>query len=1067
MPETSENQKKESSYGAEEIQVLSGTTAVRKRPAMYIGSVDSRGLHHLINEIVDNSIDEALAGFCTEIIVTINKDGSVTVSDNGRGIPVAIHPKYNVSALEIVMTKLHAGGKFDKKTYKVSGGLHGVGISVVNSLSKSLIVTVKRDGFFWSQRFEQGNKMSEVEKGAPTTETGTITTFFPDKEIFETVEFDYETIASRLRELAFLNKGLKIILKDERTGKTSDFVYEGGIISFVKYLNENKQPFHEPIYFTKKQDDIELEISMQYNTTYQENVFSFVNNINTHEGGTHLSGFKTALTRVFNKYAEKNKMEASIEGEDSREGLTAIISVKIAEPQFEGQTKTKLGNSEVKGLVDSIVSEKLMEFLDENPKIARVIVEKMINASKAREAARKARELTRRKGLLEGSALPGKLADCASKDASKSELFLVEGDSAGGCFSGDTKIALADGRTISFKDLVSEHNLGIEHYCYTILDSGNIGIQRIKHPRVTKKDSELIKVVLDNGEEIICTPDHLFMLRNGLYKQALELKNSDSLMPFRKQYSKKGKRITIEGYEEVFDTKDNRWVFTHLLSDKYNLANGVYNEYDGAHKHHKDFNKLNNNPQNICRLTKEEHLAIHSLFAERNLKREDVIEKLRQIKQSPEFREKMRNKMLELRDELSRRARKQWENEEYKKYMVAKFLEFYESNAEYRESTKLRLNKAQKEHWSKEENREKQSIRIKKIFNEKPELKEKLSALAKIEWNNPELRTWRSNKTKEQWTKEFRAKRKSAYDKTYYESTIKFLRKVYEEKNSVDIEEFEKQRKESKNKNVLSYNTFINRFFGNDKNRLALAVENYNHKIIKIIRLSERADVYDMEVPGTHNFALASGVFVHNSAKQGRNREFQAILPLRGKILNVEKARLHNLLKNNEIITLVTALGTGIGDEFDIEKARYQKIIIMTDADVDGNHITTLLLTFFFRYMTPLIEAGYIYIAQPPLYRVRKGKKEYWLENDKVKERILKEIGEEGTVIQRYKGLGEMNPSQLWATTMNPDNRMMKKVTIEDAVEADKIFTILMGDDVTPRKEFIEQHAKEVQELDI
>jgi len=620
-------------YGAEEIQVLAGLEAVRKRPGMYIGSTGPRGLHHLISEVVDNSIDEALAGFCTEINVILNNDGSVTVTDNGRGIPVAIHPKFNVSALEIVMTKLHAGGKFDKKTYKVSGGLHGVGISVVNALSKLLTVSVKRDGAIWKQTFEKGNKKTEVEKGEKTEETGTIVTFFPDEEIFDTINFDYDTISLRLRELAFLNKGIKIILKDntEQNKKEDIFHYEGGIISFVEYLNEGKTTFHKPIYFEKKEEGIELEISMQYNNEYQETIFSFVNNINTHEGGTHLSGFKTALTRVLNKFVEK---ETTIQGEDAREGLTTVISLKIPEPQFEGQTKTKLGNSEVKGMVDSIVTEKLSEYLQENPKISRLIIDKIVNAAKAREAARKARELTRRKGLLEGSSLPGKLADCASKDPALSEVYLVEGDSAGG------------------------------------------------------------------------------------------------------------------------------------------------------------------------------------------------------------------------------------------------------------------------------------------------------------------------------------------------------------------------------------------------------------------------------------------------SAKQGRNREFQAILPLRGKILNVEKARLNNLLKSNEIVTIITALGTGIGDEFNISKARYHKIVIMTDADVDGHHITTLLLTFFFRYMKQLIDAGYIYIAMPPLYKLKKGKQEFWIGTEKQKEEKLKELGE-GVTIQRYKGLGEMNPNQLWNTTMDPEHRLMTQVVIEDAVEADRIFKILMGDEVQPRREFIEKHAKEVDELDI
>jgi len=635
MEQNTENNKNQNNYGASEIQVMEGLQAVRKRPGMYIGSTNSRGLHHLINEVVDNSIDEALAGFCSEIYVILNEDGSCTINDNGRGIPVAIHPKYGVSALEVVMTKLHAGGKFDNKTYKVSGGLHGVGISVVNALSKNFKVVVKRDGFTWNQKYEKGKKASEVIKGEPTNETGTSVTFYPDEEIFEVTRFDFDHVCSRLRELAFLNKGVKIILQDKRDDKEEVLHYEGGIISFVEYLNEGKTTLNKPIFFEKKQDDIHIEISMQYNDNFRETIFSFVNNINTHEGGTHLSGFKTALTRVFNKYADKNKINFTFQGEDTREGLSAIISIKIPNPQFEGQTKTKLGNHNIKGIVDSIVSEKLNEFLNENPSIAKTILGKIMNAAKAREAARKARELTRRKSILEGGSLPGKLADCSSKDPSESEIYIVEGDSAGG------------------------------------------------------------------------------------------------------------------------------------------------------------------------------------------------------------------------------------------------------------------------------------------------------------------------------------------------------------------------------------------------------------------------------------------------SAKQGRDRRFQAILPLRGKIINVEKARLTNLLKNNEIVALVNALGTGLSDEFNISKARYHKIIIMTDADVDGNHIATLLLTFFFRYMKQLIEEGYVYIAQPPLYKIKKGKSERWAISEREKEDAIKEFGNEGINIQRYKGLGEMNPEQLWTTTMNPDNRVLKQVIIEDAVEADRVFSMLMGDEVAPRREFIQKHAKEVNELDI
>ncbi|MBW3022953.1 DNA topoisomerase (ATP-hydrolyzing) subunit B [Candidatus Woesearchaeota archaeon] len=626
---------KSKDYGAEKIQVLGGLEAVRKRPGMYIGSTGPDGLHHLVYEVVDNSIDEALAGFCNKIGVIIKKDGRITVIDNGRGIPVEIHSKFNKSALEIVMTKLHAGGKFDSEAYKVSGGLHGVGVSVVNALSIELEIWVKRDGKIYYQKYKQGNPIEDVKIVGDTEESGTKVTFLPDPEIFTTTEFHFDTLASRLRELAFLNKGVKIILSDERTEKKAVFFYEGGIVEFVEHINKNKKPLHKVVYFEKEKNDTVVEIAIQYNDSYNENVFAFVNNINTKEGGTHVTGFRTALTRVFNDYASQKKIgDLKLSGDDVREGLAAVISLKMRDPQFEGQTKAKLGNSEIKGLVDSVVYEKLKEHLEENPSEAKLVVEKCINAAKAREAARKARELTRRKGALDSFSLPGKLADCSEKDPSKCELYLVEGDSAGG------------------------------------------------------------------------------------------------------------------------------------------------------------------------------------------------------------------------------------------------------------------------------------------------------------------------------------------------------------------------------------------------------------------------------------------------SAKQGRSRETQAILPLRGKILNVEKARLNKIFANNEIVTMVTALGTSIGEEFNISKLRYHKVIIMTDADVDGSHIRTLLLTFFFRYMNELIEQGHVYIAQPPLYKVKKGKQAKYAYNEEEKNAALKELGE-GADIQRYKGLGEMNPQQLWETTMDPETRSLLQVTLEDAVAADKIFTVLMGEEVGPRRAFIQKHAKEVVNLDV
>lgn len=649
------NKKSNTEYNAKNINVLKGLDAVRKRPAMYIGDVSSRGLHHLVNEVVDNSIDESLAGFCDKIEITIRKDGSITVEDNGRGIPVDIHPEEKRSALEVVMTVLHAGGKFDKNSYKVSGGLHGVGVSVVNALAERLKVEVRRDGKIYFQEFKRGvpvDKVKEIGK-AGKNETGTKITFFPDPEIFNTTEFKFSTLTERMRELAYLNKTITIIIKDERNGGEEEtYHFKGGLVEFVQYLDENRQPLHKTVYIDGIKDNTPVEIAFQYTDRYTENIFSYVNNINTTEGGTHLSGFKTALTRTLNNYAYKNKLikegKINLTGEDFREGLTAVLSVKVAEPQFEGQTKTKLGNSETRSAVEMLVGEKLTDFLEENPAIGRKIIEKCSRAAEAREAARKARDLTRRKNALDTMHLPGKLADCSITDPEHCEIYIVEGDSAGG------------------------------------------------------------------------------------------------------------------------------------------------------------------------------------------------------------------------------------------------------------------------------------------------------------------------------------------------------------------------------------------------------------------------------------------------SAKQGRDRKFQAILPLKGKILNVEKAKINKILENNEIKAIISAIGAGIGVDFNEEKARYGKIILMTDADVDGSHIRTLLLTFLYRYMQELITAGKVYIAQPPLYKIKKGKEEFYAFDEKERNEILKRLkvngkGKEpldeknlkGVSISRYKGLGEMNPEQLWETTMNPETRTVLQVMIESAAAADKIFETLMGDDVEPRRAFIEKNAKYVKNLDI
>ncbi|HDZ76469.1 MAG TPA: DNA topoisomerase (ATP-hydrolyzing) subunit B [Candidatus Omnitrophica bacterium] len=1204
---------------------------------MYIGDTTSRGLHHLVYEVVDNCVDEALAGFCDTIEVCIRGDNSVSVQDNGRGIPVDIHKTEKKPAIEVALTTLHAGGKFDHRVYKVSGGLHGVGVSVVNALSVWLEAEVRRDGKVYHQRYEKGKAVSKLVVVGRSKARGTKITFKPDKEIFPKIEFSYDILAQRLRELAFLNKGLIIKLEDKRTDKEAVFHFKGGILSFVEYLNKNKTALHKKvIYFEKEKDGVKLEVAMQYNDGYSENIFSFANNINTIEGGTHLTGFKTALTRVLNQYIRNKNLlkskDASISGDDTREGITAVINVKVPNPQYEGQTKTKLGNSEVEGIVSSGVFDCLSAFVEQNPSVANKIVEKAVLAARARDAARKARELTRRKGALEGGSLPGKLADCSERDASLCELYIVEGDSAGGCFAGNTKIALLDGRDLSFEDLLVEWKRGKINYCYTIKEDGGIGVEKIISPRITKKKTAVVKVIFDNGQEVICTPDHRFMLRCGSFIEAKDVKTGASLMPLYKKLSEVKHRITIEGYEMVLNPKSHKWVFTHTLADKHNIENGVYVNTEGVHRHHRDFNKLNNNPDNIIRLTKGAHLKIHQEQISATLHTKEAIEKCNRIKRSFSYRKRVSNTIKQKYSAmLSAKAKKQWANLDYKNYMKAKFLDFYNNSATYRKQSLRILNAAQRRYWAEPGNRKQQSNRVKRFFVENPHRKSYLSALAKQQWQDNNLLSWRRKKTKEQWTLGFRKQRQEAYDRTYLRCSMEFLRAVYDKYGNIDYYDIERRALARRNTNLLKLDTLANRFFSGDKAALLEAVDGFNHKVKKVEFLKERIDVYDIEVPNTHNFALASGVFVHNSAKQGRDRRFQAILPIKGKILNVEKARLDRILGNEEIRTIITAVGTGVGDEFDISKLRYHKIVLMADADVDGSHIRTLLLTLIFRHLPKLLEGGFIYIAQPPLYKIKRGQREEYIQTETEMSDLLLELGSDGCNlvrikdkrqftpaqfkeilsvlveldrlgsllgkkgvkiakylgfldkktkklpiykvevdgkahfvhnekelakitskvekentdsefvelfeaqeieeilkqltklgvgvdtlycdasvkqkdsnkpaksvfrvisgkekfdfpclkdvldlvraearkgmrIQRYKGLGEMNPHQLWDTTMDPEKRTTLQVKLEDAVEAEKIFTVLMGDQVQPRREFIADNAHLVRNLDI
>lgn len=1081
---------KNNDYTAEQIQVLEGLDPVRKRPGMYIGSTDSRGLHECLREIVDNSVDESFAGICDTIWVSLNKDGSATVRDNGRGIPVEMH-KSGVSALELTMTKLHAGGKFGGGAYKVSGGLHGVGASVVNALSSYFRVVVLRDGKAYYQEYHRGKPVKKVgetnqeqlDKWFPGEwniklgkgQTGTITTFIPDKEIFGDIVLENNRVKNLLRDRAYLIAGLTFHFVDENDGDEATFYFEGGIKSLVAHSNRGKNVLTNTVYVSKSDENISCEVALQYSDSFNENVKGFVNGIYTTDGGTHVTGFRMALTRSITEYYKRiqngnGKDDATFTGDDMKEGLTAIVYIKMPSEvlQFESQTKAKLNNPEIQGFVAAAVKEGLDTYFEEHPADAKKIVEKVMLAARARLAARAAKDAVLRKGALEGASLPGKLADCQSSDAEVSELYIVEGDSAGGCFSGDTKVALTDGRNVSFKDLVKEDSDGKINYCYTINKDGSVGIAQIKNPRLTKKNADVVKIVLDNDEAIVCTPDHLFMTRSGEYIKAKDITPNISLMPLRKQLSKIGKRITIEGYELVFDPGQSRWIFTHLLADQYNLNRGIYEKSSGDHRHHVDYNKLNNNASNLIRLDKKDHLKLHSEIFEKTIGRSDIKLKAKIAHQTKEYREKIKAIMNspKMKLLLSKKAIKQWKDIEYKQYMTQKFMKFYIGNPEYRSQNNTRLNKEQKKYWSDSKNRTAQSIRTKKYFDLHPEKIESLRNMSIEQWQNPDLRNWRSEKTKEQWTLEFRQKRKQTYNKTYLTKALAVFHDFYLKSGQISKVDYDSLRKESGDKSLIKYETILERFFQNNKSNFVEAVRNFNHRVKSVVALERKIDVYDLEVEETHNFALASGVFVHNSAKQGRDRRHQAILPLGGKILNTERAQLDKIVKFEEIKDLIIALGGGIGDSLNYDKLRYHRVIIMTDADVDGAHIKTLLLTFFYRHMPEIISRGFLYIALPPLFRVQIGKEVSYAYDEAERDKIIAERKDLKSSVQRYKGLGEMNPTQLWETTMDPTKRTLKRVGVDDAEAASNMFEMLMGEEVPPRKKYIQTHAK-LANLDI
>ncbi len=1368
-------------YQAESIQVLKGLEAVRRRPAMYIGTTGPRGLHHLVYEVVDNSVDEALAGFCTKIDVAIRKDQSIVVVDNGRGIPVDMHAEQKKPAVEVVMTVLHAGGKFDSETYKVSGGLHGVGVSVVNALSDWLEVEVSRDGHAWHQRYERGETKTALKKGAKTSATGTKVTFHPDPEVFEEIDFHFETLSHRLREIAYLTRGLTIDFADERSGRKETFHFEGGIAQFVAYLNETKDPIHAPpIYFLKSREGVEVDVAMQWNDTYVENIYSFANNINTIEGGSHLSGFKTALTRTLNNYATKNNLfkndKFSLEGEDTREGVTAVISIRLAQPQFEGQTKTKLGNSEVRGVVESVVGESLSEFLEENPPVARKILDKCVTAARSREAARKAKELTRRKSALESGSLPGKLADCSFTDPEMCEIYIVEGESAGGCLAGETRVALASGGARMIAELARDWAQGVAHFGYATNEAGDIRIVRLGEPRLTKRSASLVEVVLDNGERIRCTPDHPFRMRDGSYRAASALMPGDSLMAMTAVDARAARAIeamavgahslgesrgpvvaifdaphtaslevarvrvvagtadvydlTVDGYHNfalasgVFvhnsakQGRDRRFqavlpikgkilnvekarpdkmlsneeirtlimaIGTGIGDEEFDLAKARYgkviimsvdsgertfvrgpdgqvrsvrvgpfidrlmemeanpSEYEvlcfdpntGAvrykpiksvirHGHAEPLYEIETAYGRRIRVTGEHSVFTIDEGGQPRLTRGDEVRvgdqlavpaRLPHVGQAPERIDLLRG-LVEIRESLlgDLMVRGRGVEELYK----ARVREEHAANAEMSEArvTIPRMVgealKRQRQalglspdeicaavgirqpityhHWERGVNRptrthfvryvETLGLPIAALLEQVEVGDSRLEHVWKTQYRGAPANRVRTYVRAAELTRDDLAVLGDDVEITprHYGSqgvprhipvneSLMFLLGFFVAEGSLSGRNGVRLAIGKRNEaRVAELSEAIRKVFGLEPAYYGSAdghaheLRVLNSAVTATFRFlfgfdgtrAPRKHIPDVvfNVDATLQLAFLRGYFLGDGTLGGHGVSFATtsetladqlmyLLLMHGVRVSVSEreptGRPSGMIRGKPIVTRRTAYyltvarrasvaalepvwrdharapelrawlasrpsnrgphiaRPAVGDVIGIPVRRVRRVepstrqvydfsiegdetficgrggvcCHNTDADVDGSHIRTLLLTFFFRHMRKLLEGGRMFIAQPPLYRLRKGKAEYYAFNDKEKERLLKELGKQGVSLQRYKGLGEMNPEQLWKTTMDPETRTILQVDIEDAAQADHIFSVLMGEKVEPRRIFIEENAASVKNLDV
>jgi len=1147
-------------YKATNIQVLKGLEAVRARPSMYVGDTGQRGLHHLVYEVVDNSIDEALAGHCTDIYVTILQDGSLCVKDNGRGIPVDIHPTEGRPAVEVVLTVLHAGGKFDKDSYKVSGGLHGVGVSCVNALSKKLLVTIFRDGNIYQQQYEKGIPITEVKTLGQTEERGTTVQFYPDETIFqETIIFEYDILAKRLRELAFLNKGIKITLKDEREeNKENVFSYEGGIIEFVAHLNKNKETLHAPIYIEKEEERTVVEIALQYNNSYNENIFSFVNNINTHEGGTHVVGFGMALTRVINEYIEKNikNVEEKLSGNDMREGLTAVISLKVQNPQFEGQTKTKLGNSEIKGLVAKITYKELAIYLEEHPDIAKKIIDKVLLAAKAREAARKAKDLARRKGVLSSGSLPGKLADCQERDPAKSEIFLVEGDSAGGsCKGGRSRVFQAvlplKGKILNVEKARLD-KIFANNEITTLISALGCGIG--DDFDATKLRYHRIIIMTDADSVIGDTPFLVVNENNELSHQYIGNFVDTCTNPNKYKVSSLSINPGEHLVKPIVNTvkhplKTSLYKITTNLG--YNVTVTPYHSvftYANEKIETKKGNEINKNdyvllPRQLPRTDKRYSIDLNKLVMKKKVYAHIEKESLKKIPEeayidlSIEDWKKIKKKRIEQgisRKEMGKKLGiyytilQQWEDKndnvmpQYK--LFKKYLKILKQNdQDLRYSLHIPLDvidiskvQTKKVYLGKYDNEIKLNVQCDKnlayilgwyigdgtaskgrknpyryslcIGKDKEQyferlkksLKESLGCNFIIEKRNKNNTILHFNSyTFELLLEYFGLKGKHAESKFIPDAIfnltkdiqIEFLKGLLQSDGYCYIGK--SRGKQSKplvghcttSKKLMEGIVFLYRQLEILPSIVQSRPKDHYYKGVLI---KSNHDKYDIIIGSIKQLEKAKAIWQdhknapklkdyitkNNNGEDRRyvidvNRDFQAV-----KVLRVNEVQPKDKFVYDLSVDLNRSFIAGVGG--------------LTLHNTDGSHIACLILTFFFRYMKALIENGYVYLAMPPLYRVSKGKEKWYLMNDSELNTLLEKIGKDTNVnIQRYKGLGEMNPEQLWETTLDPSVRSLKKITIEDAVAADEMFTTLMGDQVDPRREFIFANAKFAKNLDV